>query len=147
MAEAKAGKLATSKDDFARLPFSNAAERFLSDRIPYLAPRSIQTERERVKPLNKSLGDVAVWRMTPAQVVGYIRERKLAGRSKEHLPDGHHPWRPETGSKLHYQRIFTRYLFARTSGGRSPTKRRSSYCTGRGLAPSGKPSRVPHGSH
>ena len=81
MAEAKAGKLATSKDDFSRLPFSNAAERFFSDRIPHLAPRSIETERERVKPINKSLGDVAVWRMTPAQVVGYIRERKTAGRS------------------------------------------------------------------
>ena len=34
-----------------------------------------------MKPINKSLGDVAVWRMTPAQVVAYIRERKLAGRS------------------------------------------------------------------
>jgi integrase len=34
-----------------------------------------------VKPINKSLGEVAVWRMTPAQVVGYIRERKTAGRS------------------------------------------------------------------
>ncbi len=44
--EAKAGKLAASKDDFSRLPFSDAAERFLADRIPHLAPRSIQTERE-----------------------------------------------------------------------------------------------------
>jgi hypothetical protein len=79
--EAKAGKLAASKDDFSRLPFSDAAERFLADRIPHLAPRSIQTERERVKPINKALGDVAVWRMTAAQVSGYIRARKMAGRS------------------------------------------------------------------
>jgi integrase len=79
--EAKAGKLAASKDDFSRLPFSDAAERFLADRIPHLAPRSIQTERERVKPINKALGDVAVWRMTSPQVVGYIRDRKTAGRS------------------------------------------------------------------
>ena len=79
--DAKAGKLAATKDDFSRLPFSEAAERFLVDRIPHLAPRSIQTERERVKPINKTLGEVAVWRMTPSQVVGYIRERKTAGRS------------------------------------------------------------------
>jgi integrase len=79
--EAKAGKLAATKDDFSRLPFSEAAERFLGDRIPHLAPRSIQTERERVKPINKVLGDVAVWRMTAGQVTGYIRGRKTAGRS------------------------------------------------------------------
>ena len=79
--EAKAGKLAASKDDFSRLPFSGAAERFLADRIPHLAPRSIQTERERVKPINKALGDVAVWRMTAGQVTAYIRNRKTAGRS------------------------------------------------------------------
>src|SRR5258708_17791300 len=79
--EAKAGKLATTKDDFSRLPCADAAERFIADRIPHLAARRIQTERERVKPINKSLGEVAVWRMTPEQVVGYIRERKTAGRS------------------------------------------------------------------
>ncbi len=79
--EAKAGKLAATKDDFSRLPFSEAAERFLGDRIPHLAPRSIQTERERVKPINKVLGEVAVWRMSAGQVTGYIRDRKAAGRS------------------------------------------------------------------
>ena len=79
--DAKAGKLAAKKDDFARLPFSAAAERFLADRMPHLAPRSIQTERERVKPINKSLGDVVVWRMTAGQVATYIRERNAAGRS------------------------------------------------------------------
>jgi integrase len=79
--EARAGKLAATKDDFSRLAFAKAAERFLADRIGHLAPRSIQTERERVKPINKVLGDVVVWRMTPAQVVGYIRDRKAAGRS------------------------------------------------------------------
>ena len=36
--DAKAGKLAATKDDFSRLPFSAAAERFLADRIPHLAP-------------------------------------------------------------------------------------------------------------
>ena len=81
MADAKAGKLAATKDDFARLPFAEAAEQFLVDRIPHLAPRSIQTERERVKPINKRLGAVPVWRVTPEQVLSYVRERKTAGRS------------------------------------------------------------------
>jgi integrase len=81
ISDAKAGKLAATKDDFSRLPFSDAAERFLADRIPHLAPRSIQTERERVKPINKQLAKILVWRITPAQVVAYVRERKTAGRS------------------------------------------------------------------
>lgn len=79
--DAKAGKLAAKRDDFSRLPFSAAAERFLADRIPLLAPRSVQTERERVKPINKSLGEVAVCRITAAQVTAYIRERNAAGKS------------------------------------------------------------------
>ena len=81
MAEAKAGKLAATKDDFARLPFRNAAERFLADRIPHLAPRSVQTERERVKPINARLGEIPVCRVTVEQVRSYIRERNEAGRS------------------------------------------------------------------
>jgi integrase len=81
MADAKAGKIAATKDDFARLPFAEAAERFLVDRIPHLAPRSIQTERERVKPINRRLGAISVWRVSPEQVLSYVRERKTAGRS------------------------------------------------------------------
>ncbi len=81
IADAEAGKLAATKDDFARLPFAEAAERFLGDRIPHLAPRSIQTELERVKPINKRLGATPVWRITPEQVLSYVRERKMAGRS------------------------------------------------------------------
>jgi len=50
VAEAKGGKLAATRDDFARLPFNQAAAQFLADRIPHLAARSIQTERERMKP-------------------------------------------------------------------------------------------------
>jgi integrase len=81
IADAKAGKLAATKDDFVRLPFHEAAERFLADRIPHLAARSIQTERERVKPINQRIGDTPVWRVTVEQVRSYIRERKAAGRS------------------------------------------------------------------
>jgi hypothetical protein len=49
--EAKAGKLAASRDEFARLPFGEAADRFIADRLPRLAARSILTEKERVKSI------------------------------------------------------------------------------------------------
>ena len=45
---AEAGKL-SAKQEFARLPFRVAAERFLQDRIPHLAPLSVRTERERAR--------------------------------------------------------------------------------------------------
>jgi len=81
IADAKAGKLAASNDDFSRLPFRDAAKRFLADRIPGLAARSIQTERERVKPINKQIGDTAVRRVTVEQVRSYIRDRNEAGKA------------------------------------------------------------------
>ena len=81
IADAKAGKLAASNDDFSRLPFRDAAKRFLADRIPHLAARSIQTERERVKPINKQIGETPVRRVTVEQVRSYIRDRKEAGKA------------------------------------------------------------------
>ena len=81
IADAKAGKLAASNDDFSRLLFRDAAKRFLADRIPHLAARRIQTERERVKPINKEIGETPVRRVTVEQVRSYIRDRNEAGRS------------------------------------------------------------------
>jgi len=86
---AKAGKLAAKKDDFARLAFSAAAGRFLADRKPHLSARSIQTEGERVKPINKKLGDIVVYRMTPAQVAADIQPRT-----------GHYPGSAQAGEAL-----------------------------------------------
>ncbi len=85
IAEAKAGKLAASKDEFSRLPFGDAADRFLADRLPRLAPRSVQTEKERIKPIRAQIGGVPVWRLTVEQVRTYLRERKAAGRSNATL--------------------------------------------------------------
>jgi integrase len=85
IAEAKAGKLAASRDEFARLPFGEAADRFLADRIPRLAPRSVQTEKERLKPIKARIGGIPVWRLTVEQVRTYLRERKAAGRSNATL--------------------------------------------------------------
>jgi integrase len=76
---AQAGKLAATKNAVARLSFSDAAAQFLADRLSHLAPRSVQTERERAKAINKTLGNVQVSRITIADVVGYIRQRKTSG--------------------------------------------------------------------
>ena len=85
IAEAKKGKLMASRDEFARLPFGEAADRFIADRLPRLAPRSVQTEKERVKPIKARIGGVHVWRLTVEDVRAYLRERKAAGRSNATL--------------------------------------------------------------
>ena len=85
IAEAKAGRLAACRDEFSRLPFGEAADRFLADRLPRLASRSVQTEKERVKPIKAGIGSVPVWRITVEQVRAYLRERKAAGRSNATL--------------------------------------------------------------
>ena len=81
IAQAKAGKLSPTKQGFARLSFKEAAEQFLQDRTPQLAPLSVRTERERAKAINQKLGGVQVARVTPALVLAHIRERKAAGIS------------------------------------------------------------------
>lgn len=85
IAEAKAGKLMASRDEFSRLSFGEAAERFIADRMPRLALHSVQTERERAKPINAAFGNVPVWRLTVEQVRAYLRERKAAGRANATL--------------------------------------------------------------
>src|SRR5262249_45424525 len=79
VAAAKAGKLSAKKNEIARLTFRDAAARFLEDRLSHLAPRSIQTERERGKAVNRLLGNLQVSRITVADVTGYIQERKTSG--------------------------------------------------------------------
>jgi integrase len=76
---AEAGKLAIGRDSLARLPFSEAASLFLSDRLAHLAPLSIRTEKERASVVNKSLGSIPVHRITPATVQAHIRKRKAEG--------------------------------------------------------------------
>ena len=81
IARAKAGKVSAKKHEIAKLTFRDAAERFLEDRLSHLAERSIQTERERAKPINDQFGNIAVSRITVDDVTSYIRERKAAGRA------------------------------------------------------------------
>ncbi len=81
IATAKEGRVAATKNHFSRLPFREAAEQFLLDRTPHLAPLSVRTERERAKMVNRTFGDTPVCRITPEDVLQHIRERKAAGIS------------------------------------------------------------------
>jgi integrase len=74
--QAEAGKIDPIRQGIARLRFSEAAQRFLEDRLSRLAPLSVRTEKERAKRVNQVLGDVPVHRITVADVAGYIRRRK-----------------------------------------------------------------------
>ena len=76
IAAAKAGRLSVTKKKFARLTFRDAAEQFLQDRIPELAPLSIRTERERAKVLNRIFADIPVSRIAPDDILAYVRGRK-----------------------------------------------------------------------
>ena|ERR1700745_1011796 len=49
--QASTGKLTRSGQQFARLAFTEAADRYVADRLAHLAPHSIVTERERLKSL------------------------------------------------------------------------------------------------
>jgi len=79
IADAKAGKLSATKQEFARLTFREAAEQFLQDRSPHLAPLSIRTERERDKVVNRRFGEMRVSQVTADTVLAFVRERKAAG--------------------------------------------------------------------
>jgi integrase len=79
IAQASEGKLTPKSHEFSRLGFSDAADRHLKNRLPGLAERSIQTERERLKPLNAYFGTTPLVRLSPETIRAYIAERKNAG--------------------------------------------------------------------
>src|SRR5215467_4141230 len=64
ISQASHGKLAPLSQQFSKLSFKEAAEKNLAERIAHLAPRSIQTERERLKPLCSIFGPIKVHRIT-----------------------------------------------------------------------------------
>ena len=60
---------------FARLPFGEAADKFVIDRKPHVAERTTQFEEERLKPLRKFFGDRPLLRITSEDVAEYQRKR------------------------------------------------------------------------
>ena len=65
ISDAKSGKVSATRSAFARLPFQDAAKKYLEDRTPNLAPLSIRTEKERATIVNKKLGELRVSRIMP----------------------------------------------------------------------------------
>src|ERR1700688_2173378 len=74
ISEAQQGKLSPSSQQFARLLFSVAADRFLAGRIAQLAPRTVQTENERMKPLKAYFGTIPLTRISADYVQQYITQ-------------------------------------------------------------------------
>ena len=54
------GKAASKGREFGRMPFSETAKAFLKDRKGHVSERTIQFEKERLKPLSKILRGDAV---------------------------------------------------------------------------------------
>jgi hypothetical protein len=77
--QASQGKLAVGNQEFAKLVFSEAALKNLAERIPHLALRSVQTERERMKPLCAAFGTTKVGRISVEMLRSYVASRKAAG--------------------------------------------------------------------
>ena len=78
IAQASQGKLAPVSQQFSKLTFGEAAKKNLAERVVRLAPRSVQTERERLKPLCVALGSIKVHRITVEMVRTYVVGRKTA---------------------------------------------------------------------
>ena len=81
--QASQGKLAPSSQQFARLAFSEAADRFVADRLAHLAARSVQTEKERLKPLRAYFGETSLARISTDAVRAYVAQRKETGVSNK----------------------------------------------------------------
>jgi len=75
IAQASQGKLAAGSQQFSKLSFEEAAKKNLAERIARLAPRSIQTERERMRPLCTVFGSLKVNRITVEMVRSYMTGR------------------------------------------------------------------------
>ncbi len=74
--EIQQGKAASkSGKDFARKPFGDAAKLFLEERKPHVAGRTIQFEKERLKPLEKHFGVKPLNRFMAENIAAYQRHR------------------------------------------------------------------------
>ncbi len=76
VAEIQAGKGASkSGRDFARLPFDVAADRFTEERRVMVSARTLQLDRERLKPLKAFFGSTLLLRIKAGEIAAYQRTR------------------------------------------------------------------------
>jgi hypothetical protein len=82
VAEILAGKAASKRGrEFGRMPFSEATKLFLEDRKGHVADRTIQFEKERLKPLSAFFGERSLLRIEADDIAAYQRRRLAAGLS------------------------------------------------------------------
>lgn len=67
--------------EFARKPFSEAVTAYLEERKPHVSERTVQFEKERLKPLCKYFGESSLLRFKAEDVAGYQAARLAAGIS------------------------------------------------------------------
>jgi integrase len=78
---AETGKLTMTSQQRARVAFSIAAERYMAEGKTRWAARTIQTERERSRPLIAYFGAIELRKLTAESVRAYMTQRKAAGIS------------------------------------------------------------------
>ena len=78
--QASQGNLAPSSQRFARLAFSEAADRYLLGRKVEVSERTYQTEADKMKPLRKFLTGVRISKISADTIRSYQAHRHSAGR-------------------------------------------------------------------
>jgi integrase len=81
IAQASAGKLAPSSQQFSKLNVNDAIERYLEDRAAHVQPRSKRSESDHAKPLREYFGSLSIARIDADSILAYIRQRKTKGLS------------------------------------------------------------------
>ena len=78
ISQASQGKLAAGSQQFGRMAFSQAADVYATERLSHLAPRSAQTEMERMKPFKGYFGATSLSRLSADSIRQYVAHRKSA---------------------------------------------------------------------
>jgi integrase len=81
ISNAKQGKIAPAAQRLSKLALKQAADIYLSEKRARNAPRTIQTERERLKPLTDYFGATSLNRISADAVRQYVVARKTANLS------------------------------------------------------------------
>jgi integrase len=81
IAQASAGKLAPTSQQFSKLNFTQAVERYLDDRAAHVQPRSKRSESDHAKPIREYFASLPVARIDADSILAYIRHRKANGLS------------------------------------------------------------------
>jgi len=79
IAQASAGKLAPASQQFARLAFSEAAERYLRARKLELSAKSLEKERQLLVKPRDFFGALRLSRMSAEDLQAYQEERSHSG--------------------------------------------------------------------